>query len=401
MSLSLAFHPDTDHLRHIVKSLSLLSPRLEDLSLRRGGPPSGGFANIASPGYRPTLRGTETCELLGLTSFTTRRMFVAYDALLGLGGLPHLRKLHINPPFEASDWAPPGQERRDAFFVALEELVLTGKKGNHQGCIDFVGIITPTSLRTVTLDLRWPKDGTAEALFAALCAALGGLPCHGTIKDIKITLGFRDDRDENIYRSPCFAPLLELHALQSLSIEGGPKVVVDDATLDAMSRAWPSIRTLRFAWPTSPRLNWWEQSLYDRAYTPPGADAPDRPGATLAGLVPLALRCAHLEELEVAIDMRAVPTFDGHRRPPVFVKDARLACKVKALCTEGCVPGDPWAVASFLSLVLPRLGSIGGSTPRATWERTFYFYRVLQAVRFQERDWAIGHRKNFKDPAGL
>lgn len=331
MSLALALHPDPDHLRDLVKSLSLLAPRIEELSLRRGGTPDRGYADFASQYYRPTLRGVETCALSCLTSFTTGRMFVAYDALLGLGGLPHLRKLHIEPSIDSDDWAPPAVQgpRRNTLFVALEELVLTGKEGNHQGCIDFVGMITPTSLNTVTLDLRWPKDGTAEALFAALCAALGGLPCHGTIKTINITLGFRDDIDGNIYHSPCFTPLLELHALQSLSIEGGAKVVVDDAMLEAMSGAWPDIRTLQFFWPPSPRLDWWDQEHQDRAYTPPGTDVPDRPRATLAGLVPLALRCRHLERLKVAIDMRVVPTFDGQSRPPVFIKDPTLAQHVQ------------------------------------------------------------------------
>lgn len=103
--------------------------------------------------------------------------------------------------------------------------------------------------------------------------------------------------------------------------------------------------------------------------------------------------------MKVAIDMRVVPTFDGQSHPPVFIKDPRLACQVKELCTDGCVPGDPWAVASFLSLVLPLLEPFGGTPPRATWERTHHLYRWLRALRFQERDWAINHRKTIKDPA--
>ncbi|EIW54850.1 uncharacterized protein TRAVEDRAFT_22718 [Trametes versicolor FP-101664 SS1] len=371
VSLGLALHVDPDwHLQDLTSRLSLVAPRLEQLSFWINMP---SFSIEPYPrsqrSHSTTLRGMGISRLSCLTSFTAPHMSVALEALLCLGWLPHLRKLDIQPPMAPEHWLFNPRGRRPGFFTALEELRLTGA-------------ITPTSLRTVSLDLRWPDDGTAEALFTDLCAALGSLPCRDTVKNIKMTVESNRHGD-NIYRSPSLAPLLELHALESLVVQGGPKVIVTDAILDSMSRAWPHARIIRFAWPTPPKT----YPLLAR----------DRPRATLAGLVSLVLRCPRLEELEVALNMRAVPGFGGCPRVPL--KNAGM-CKVNTLWMAGCVPGDPWALASFLSLVLPQLSVFAGDcTPHETWRRTEEIYGQLTALRRQERDWALDRGKTIQDLA--
>lgn len=396
VDLTLVTHPDPDHLHDIINDMALLAPHVEELSLFRYT--HHYFLSRKSKTYRPCLRGIETSQLCCLTSFHAVGLFVAFDALLGLGRLPHLRKLVAQSQIERHNWdAAFPHGRRDGFFPALQELKLDGAHANHECCIALVGAIAPTSLYSVCLDLRWPRGSPAEALFTALCAALGGIPSPDTLHEIKISLGHASFGDGNIYHSACFEPLLFLGALRSLHVDGGPKVVVDDAMLDAMSRAWPAIRTLRFVW--SPVIGGQSDPFdwHESGYRPPAPDAPDRPRATLAGLVPLALRCADLDDLEVAIDMRIVPSFDSHQRPPVFLTTPNL-CKVKTLQTAGCVPGDPWAVAMFLSLVLPQLHYINSSPPYCRWEQVQDYHAKLTALRWQERDWGFDNGKVMKTP---
>lgn len=383
VSLGLALHINPDwHLQDTMNRLSIVAPRIEQLSFWINMP---SFSIEPYPRYQrshsSTLRGKGVSRLTCLTCFTAAHMSVALEALLCLGQLPHLRKLDIQPPMQP-DWLFNPRERRLGFFTVLEELHLTGKDGNHQDCIGLLGAITPKSLHTVLLDLRWPDNGTAEALFMSLCAAFASLPCRDAVKDIKMTIESNRHGD-NIYHSPSLQPLLELHALESLIVQGGPKVLVNDEILDSMSHAWPHIRILRFAWPTPPKT----YPLLAR----------DRPRATLAGLVSLVQHCTHLEELEVALNMRAVPGFGGC--PPVPLKNAGM-CKVKTLWTAGCVPGDPWALASFLSLVLPQLSVFAGiSTTLEAWRRTEEIYGQLVARRRQERDWALDRGKTTQDLA--
>ncbi|OJT02389.1 hypothetical protein TRAPUB_7083 [Trametes pubescens] len=125
-----------------------------------------------------------------------------------------------------------------------------------------------------------------------------------------------------------------------------------------MSRAWPNIRTLKIEWPPEPETRTGthyqrdadSENLDGYGYSLPGADAPDRPRATLAGLVPLGRRCTALQKLEVALaDMHAVPNFDGRRRPPVFLNNTEDARPLKVLRTAGFIPADPCGGVVFVA----------------------------------------------------
>lgn len=379
VTLALAIHPDPDHLQDIIKSLFLVSPHVETLKLTKG--------------RLSCLRGVEIAQSSHLTSFIGQEVLIASDALLGLGRLPHLRKLFIQPRAEPSDWDELPRERHDGLFAALRELDLVSRNDTHQYCTTLLKAISPTALHSISLDLWYLRDPGAEAVFTGFADAIGGLPCPSTVHHITVSVGSKDCPDRNVYRSPCFTPLLALPALRALRFLGGPKVIVDDAMLDAMSCAWPALHTLEFAWPAlSGHIDWYSENM---CYNPPRAGAPDCPRATLAGLVPLVRRCADLRVLAVAIDMRVgVPRFDGLRRPPVAG-----ACKVRRLRTGGCVAGDDtMAVAAFLSLVLPGLRHIEYTPPSWDWERLGNVYSKLVAVRAQERNWARENGKTIKQP---
>lgn len=382
VTLALAIHPDPDHLQDIIKSLSLVSPHVETLKLTKG--------------RLSCLRGIEIAQFSLLTSFIGQEVLVASDALLGLGRLPHLRKLFIQPRAEPSDWDEIPRERHDGLFAVLRELDLVSRNDTHQYCTTLLKAIAPTALHSISLDLCYLCDPGAEAVFTGFADAIGGLPCPSTVHHITISVGSDDCPDRNIYRSPCFTPLLALPALRALQFLGGPKVIVDDAMLDAMSRAWPALHTLEFEWPAlTGNINWYSENM---CYNPPRAGAPDCPKATLAGLVPLVRRCADLRVLAVAIDMRvAVPRFDGLQCPPVSGTSG-----VRRLRTGGCVAGDDaLAVASFLSLVLPGLRNIEYTPPSWDWEYLGKLYWRLVAVRAQERTWALRNGKTVRQPVSL
>lgn len=62
-----------------------------------------------------------------------------------------------------------------------------------------------------------------------------------------------------------------------------------------MSLAWPAIHVLLFEWPHRPPASLhtpWDLLMGDEAYQASAPDGHDVPRATLAGLVPLALRCS-------------------------------------------------------------------------------------------------------------
>ncbi|OJT08210.1 hypothetical protein TRAPUB_882 [Trametes pubescens] len=382
VTLALATHPDPDHLQDIIRRLSLVAPHVETLKLTKG--------------RLSCLQGIDIAQLSQLTSFIGQEVLIASDAILALGRLPHLQKVHVQPRAEPGDWDELPRERRDGFFAALQELDLVARNDTHKYCITLLKTIAPTSLYSVMLDLRWPhRNNLAEALLTGFTAALGAMPCPSTLHHITICVGTSDWSDGNIYRSPCFAPLLALPALRSLQVLGSPKVIVDDPTLDAMARAWTALHMLNFEWPPANlNLGWYSENMTYRA---PRTDDADCPCAMLAGLVPLVRRCAGLRVLAVALDMRvAPPRFDGLRRPPVSVDGA---CRVRQLRTGGCVVGDDTlAVASFLALVLPGLRDIEYTPPSWDWERLEKVYGKLVVVRAQERDWARWNGRASKRP---
>ncbi|KAL1948908.1 hypothetical protein VTO73DRAFT_10714 [Trametes versicolor] len=392
VKLDLVDHPDFDHLRDVIRDLAMLAPHVESLKLSE-----------RSTDQLHSLRGIEIAQLSRLTSFIGHGVSIAFDALLALGRLPCVRTVYIQPRAEPSDWDELSREPHGGFFAALQELDLVAMRpmnDTHEYCLTLLKTITPTSLHSVTLYLRRPENNETEALFTSFSVALGGLTCPGTLQHITIFLGNQDHADHSIIlHSPCFEPLLALHALRSLRVQQGAKVVVDDSMLDAMSRAWPALHTLEFEWPR-PR---WRRFRGATHQLPPGTDAPDRPRATLAGLVPLVRRCADLRELAVAVDMRsAVPDFDGLGHPPVPLQGG-AGCKVRRLQTCGWLVGDDvFAVASFLSLVFPELSHIEWSPPGSrAWRRFEVTYRRLVVVRTQEGKWALRNGKDHKQPVSL
>ncbi|KAH9847477.1 hypothetical protein C2E23DRAFT_890010 [Lenzites betulinus] len=326
-------HPDTSHLPDVVEYLSLLSPQVQTLEL------AGDRVDFTETNQNHLSGWSVAANRLScLTDFEGEGVAVALDALLGLGRLPHLRRVSIQPRTVRRDWAPHG--RRDGCFAALEVLKLDGTEGNTECCIDFLAAITPTSLRFVSLELRWRDipDDTAEARFRALSTALGGLPCCGTVKTI---LPWPDQK------------------------------IPDD---------------------------WYDVEVAEYSYCPPGPDVPDRPRATLAGFLSLVQRCPDLAVLVVPVNMRVVPNFDGLTRPPVSL--ARPS-KVDTLHTEGCAPGDPLAVASFLSLVLPGLTRFELSIPFCQWKEMGQWYYKFCQLRRRERRWGLESGKALEDPVDL
>ncbi|KAL1948890.1 hypothetical protein VTO73DRAFT_10696 [Trametes versicolor] len=375
---SVALPPDF-HFSRALKAVSLVLSARSNLSCLRA----------CVCGLFPVSSGHRRLEFRSFTNFIGRRVSVEFEDLVGLGELPDLRKLEIETRTEQTNYRRILSRGRQAgFFPALQDLTLHAKEADPRCCIALLGAATPAA---------------AARLFTDLCAALAGLPCPDAVQFITIFLPVGDDVDDEgiLVPSPCLEPLLDLHSLRSLRILGGCKVGVDDAMLDKMSLAWPTIHVLLFEWPHRPPASLptpWGLLMDDEAYQAPAPDAHDLPRATLAGLVPLALRCSCLEDLWVAVDMRRdVPDFARMQHPPVFLLSVD-ACKVWRLRAAGCIPGDPERVASFLSLVFPKLRHFDWSPPSCDWDLIEKRYQKFVVLRTQEVNWAVRHGKCIKRP---
>ncbi|KAI0331723.1 hypothetical protein GY45DRAFT_1433647 [Cubamyces sp. BRFM 1775] len=294
------------------------------------------------------LRGPDTRMLSSICKFEAPTLRVAPDALWALGTLAHLSDLAVCIDFTSPEWGdwdvlPHGRAAR--LFPALEQLKLTGV--GLMGVVAFMDTITSPSLTYLKL---WGQGNQlSDMLLAAFCSVIGTSSFHESVHTFEL-----DWERRSAWYCPrmttSLSPLLSLRRLQTLRFKGNfPMLFIDDAFVDAMSRSWPEIRILRFRDTTPPEpepSELWD--IFEReAWTPQFGD-PSCPKTTLAGLLPLARRCAHLEVLELPVDMRIRPQMvkppAGEISPPVRPPRSHMHT---LLAGPGWVMGDIWEVASW------------------------------------------------------
>lgn len=368
----------------LVRSLSgVAGTSMEHISIE--ALPEYGVSYFAETGL---LDGPEIGLFSRLTSFNSRTVRVAPDALLALGRLPCLESLllHVNPDEYSWEMLPHGQNA--VLFPALLQLTLY--KINFEWSTAFLNMLTSPSLHALSIrSQKYPLP--PPIVFHALCAAIGRLPSANSITDIFITIGglmfdnFICDGHE-IYWSEDIAPLLALRtALRRLIITGQCITVVNDFALAAMSWNWPHIVELVLTWT-------WNVDVQPQEERWPEDD--DFPYATAWGLLQLAQRCPRMTKLALAVDLRFAPPpdhFDAQRERAMIPGVPLSGDAVSALVefdAKGSLLGDTVCVASFLSLIFPRLQTIWPSEPG--WWEMQKLYEWLVRVRAQER--AFGQR---------
>ncbi|OJT02409.1 hypothetical protein TRAPUB_7062 [Trametes pubescens] len=181
----------------------------------------------------------------------------------------------------------------------------------------------------------------------------------------------QDGASTEIYTSQNVAPLLTLSALRQLFVSSLFQVILDDAMLDEMSRAWPNIEDLRFNW---------HYCYRPHIRRPNGANYPK---ATLGGLLPLAQHCPHLTSLALAVDMHPTPDLDGQRPPVALCADYAPPLDMFDFTGSAFETGNAAAVAAFFSLVFPQIR--GWSSGDTEWPEMCSLYRTFVDIRWQER----------------
>ncbi|OJT06374.1 hypothetical protein TRAPUB_2775 [Trametes pubescens] len=327
----------------VIRNLSYIATSVEELSIEVDT--NVYELPIPTTGY---LSGTELSFLGRLTSFSSRTVCVAPDALIALATLPFLETLLIRANVAEYPWdAMPHGDR----------------------------------------------PPPPQAHFKALCVAIGSLPSSRSIVDLSITLvhSGRNYPRKGIYRSEDIAPLLSLLAVQRLIISGdGCTTILDDAALEALSQSCPDLVELVLE--TRPRFR-------EEQYRSAHEDLP-----TPWGLVQLARGCPHITKLALAVDLHfsaayyADPNLQLAWTTPVY----RSVCEAPALQefdATGSLFGDPMSIASFLSLLFPQLGVIWNhAASRGARGMPVLFHAWFTRVRRQERAWALKERMRLREP---
>lgn len=379
-------HGDPQHTTALIRSLSNVATSLEELIIEVE-PNNHDFFPEAR-----LLYGADIRLFQSLTSFSSRSVCIAPDALLALGQLPYLESLllHVDPTKYAWDALLHG--RCADLYPALLRLDLHDI--STIWCTSFLRMVSSTSLRMLSIrcvDYPPPPPRLCEAL----CAAISNLPAASLITDLAITFldSGREPSGHNTYWSEDISPLFTLTAIQRLVIGGGCTTILDDLALEVISKTWPDLVELILGYNTCRRTDD-ERTL----------EADDFPYATPWGLAQLARHCPRLTQLALAVDLRFYPT--SHTEPDsqlAQVPPAHLSGPdVPALLdfdATGSLLGDPVCIASFLSLLFPQLREIRNDSVSEAWWDVTDSFSFFARVRAQERVWGLRKGMQLREPS--
>ncbi|KAI9068117.1 hypothetical protein FKP32DRAFT_1672516 [Trametes sanguinea] len=344
-----------------------------------------------------TLEGSELAAFVNLSSLSfTYSLDISPNALCCLGTLPQLKELCMKTceSILSEDWRWDQMllGRPSGLFPTLERLEVTARE--LEWSIPFMRTIASPSLYSITLKHgRGPRSYT---LVEELCEAIVDLPSRDKVTYLSLTTPSAHELDHNFLEPSTVAPLLRLTRLRYLRFEAKLKVIVDDALLDKMSRAWPHLRTLLLVWPkgSTSFMDSWDYS--GDWYYPPPHDDPETPQASLPGLIPLIVRCPHLTELALAIDTRrrSRRLQDILDCPPPELRARRS--RLRTLTLEGSVLGSRsslFTVALFFSTLLPCLRVMNSGVPKGWWHRIVAHISDINQIRAEEVRWKARARR--------
>lgn len=357
---------DKNRPTELVRAMSDVSPLVKCLILSS----SMKLDLYAREWFKPGLLSCpEIGKLRQLVKFSSSSVCVGPAALVGLASIPTLQKLWLCVNAEEYDWDALPLGRHGDFFPAIAELALD--EASFEWCTAFLHIVTSPSLQRLDIS-NYQGEQAPSILFQALCVSLGEHPSRGAVRSLSITTGRAQDRAlTEIYTSQNVAPLLTLSALRHLFVSGSFQVILEDAMLDEMARAWPNIEDLRFSW---------EWNCYPYIRRPDGVNYPK---VTLGGLLTLAQHCPHLTSLTLAVDMHSVPDLDGQRPPVALCADHAPPLNDLDFTGSAFESADAAAVSAFFSLVFPQIRrwNAGGTE----WPTMCGLYQTFVDIRWQER----------------
>ncbi|KAI0628109.1 hypothetical protein C8Q77DRAFT_1245718 [Trametes polyzona] len=331
-----------------------------------------------------TSLGAEISGLKHLVSFHAPTIDLLPGALQHLASLPNLAFISIKTQLsDTATTAFPHTGTRVGSFPALRKARIY--TNCFVWCAAFLDVISSPVLRELVIDSRYCPSKVPA--FESLLSALGRLPCGDSLAHLSIFSG-----EDNACLLPgpaiipahALAPLASLTGLRFVRITGWCELLLDDATLTTLARAWPHIQHLDVHFPLShPEL----------IFSIPVS----RPLVTLLGLASLARACPHLLVLRLPIDARVVPPLEP--TAPLTAHGRTLAPKPPAVPPLDAPPklhgldvgespiGDPVRVASHLSLFFPALRECfhGFGEEETAWDEFWEAYEMFVKVRESER----------------
>ncbi|EIW54630.1 uncharacterized protein TRAVEDRAFT_22568 [Trametes versicolor FP-101664 SS1] len=189
-----------------------------------------------------------------------------------------------------------------------------------------------------------------------------------------------------VYLGGQLAPLFALSALRFLSIRGHCHVLVDDDTLESISRAWPKLAFLNF-----------EPARRSKDAFVARPPKPHLQGqhATLSGLLHLSERCHELRFLGLVLEIAALlPTAEVRRA----LAAQEMPCPLRTLSVGWAPLVDPipsdehmLRLASALSALFPNLTTI-----QDAWDQPVFDQEMWQAVKHEVHNYRASTASRFK-----
>lgn len=199
------------------------------------------------------------------------------------------------------------------------------------------------------------EDLVYDILFKSFAQELASRPfARERMTTIDLRLGQLSNEPLNeavpIYLRAELAPLFALSALQALSIRGHCHVILDDAALDDVSRAWPGITAL-YLEPARRSKDALVIRLHNPAWPP----------ATMTGLLCIAEQCHQLRSLGLVLDLDTLPSTSELRRARARLTARGTPCPLRNFAVGWSRLGDHIRLASTLSAWFPALTEIWDS----------------------------------------
>ena len=425
--LNYQIHADTIQPPGFLNSL-LFGPHLRYVSLQLNGPKCDAkklFDLLVSRSTRlETLRVSSDNKSVSkapripcfnnqscLVDLYAPTLFATPQTLAILAELPQLKCIRISVweddyrPWLVSRPAPGAHP-----FPALQRLSMHCTT-TPWAAIFFSSLLAPR-LKELFIFINFPRTEVVTPVhFRRLCAAIAAIP-SATLEDITVKLGHDFPTTPPQPPTPratgpapygpdVIAPLLRVGpALRRLVLLAQVDIHPDNAFLAAAARAWPALEELTL-----------HEYPPDYMEKPPVPRAPTHavpPRATLAALVPFALRCPHLAVLAVLVDATRVPrnpellyALEAARTGPVRAlgpPTTALECLDVGVSPIGGGATDPLRVGGFLAYVFPQVWRLGilqwafGAHTHA-WELADIAIARVTFMRCQESD---RHRKRVR-----
>ncbi|GBE90111.1 hypothetical protein SCP_1801350 [Sparassis crispa] len=236
-------------------------PKLQKFALQTGDPDLEGVV-VSAHGLAPCLQtlhldvsigsgyfSVESPGFLQSFCFSSFQRFIyksdlpiSSEAFLHLFSLPHLIQLDITYEDENQPLMSPLPTTTilETAFPVLKTPSLAAESMRH--CAAILKVSRFRHAEKVVLHTQMSEDNTTDNLHAVLKLLPAQIP-HDSLKELVIT-SVGVDGSEEVIDLRCLFLLQKISNLRSLCIDTECRVVVDDAGLETLAKAWPNLQKL-------------------------------------------------------------------------------------------------------------------------------------------------------------